>query len=114
MTMTGGLTAAEIIAACQDGEYRLLAESPSVVVADRPLPGSAEGDVRSLVFLHLFAGTWSASCHVRRCIEPSPLTYDTRCISQRPVEDDLDLRIWIGGVSSIPADARETRALIGA
>ena len=109
-----GLTPEQILEACREGEYRVLAQHETVIVVDRPLPGGGAGDVRSLVFFHLFAGTWSASCHVRRCTEANPLTYDTRCVGRRPLQDDLELRIWIGGVSSIPADGRETQVLLRA
>lgn len=112
------LTADEVVAACAEGGYRVLAQHETVIVADRPLLGGHKGDLRSLVFLRAAPADprWFASCHVRRLTNPvAPVTYDTRCVTKSgPLEDDLALRIWIGGAGSIPADRRETQELVKA
>ncbi len=110
------LPAAELGRVMQAAGYRVIAEHDTAVVADRPLPGGATGDVRSLVFtrpnLEL---PWVASCYVRRRVEDDPSTYHYRCLHRSgALADELEVELWIGGASSIPADRRETQALVRA
>lgn len=108
------LSAEAIAAICVEAGYRVIAQHETAVVADRPLPGGTVGDVRSLVFTRPgpWVG-WVSSCYVRRALDLEPLTYASRCVTRsQALVDDIALAIWIGGASSIPADARETAALV--
>jgi hypothetical protein len=105
--------AAELARVVTTAGYRVIAEHETAVVADRPLPGGAVGDLRSLVFTRPTAEVpWVASCYVRRRVDLEPLTCHYRCLHRSAaLADALEIELWIGGASSIPADAREIRVL---
>jgi hypothetical protein len=100
----------ELVAMCEGAGYRVTAAAAQIVTAERPIAGEPEL-FRAVVF-HRAAEDprWNAGCVLRR--RTAPLTFDHKALGQRVVVATLiDAEFWLGGVSSIPASARETAAL---